>query len=82
MEEQRQRRSGLGGYLLYFGPAMLAAVAYIDPGNFGARANLSRIAGHNPEAPNLLGYMADRMSEARDFNSVQTKGYCSTIRGI
>ncbi len=34
-EAQRAIGSGLSGYLSYFGPATLAAVAYIDPGNFG-----------------------------------------------
>src|SRR5256712_2115109 len=32
---ERGVRTGLSGYLSYFGPATLAAVAYIDPGNFG-----------------------------------------------
>ena len=32
---QRGITTGLSGYLSYFGPATLAAVAYIDPGNFG-----------------------------------------------
>src|SRR3989442_7945733 len=32
---QRGIGTGLSGYLSYFGPATLAAVAYIDPGNFG-----------------------------------------------
>ncbi len=36
MEKQEARqRNGLRGYIVYFGPAMLASVAYIDPGNFG-----------------------------------------------
>ncbi len=29
------RRKGLSSYLRWFGPAIVAAVAYIDPGNFG-----------------------------------------------
>src|SRR2546428_13038735 len=32
---QRGIGTGLSGYLSYFGPATLAAVAYIGPGNFG-----------------------------------------------
>lgn len=31
----QQPRSGFSAYLKYFGPAIIAAVAYIDPGNFG-----------------------------------------------
>src|SRR5450756_2767326 len=40
----RGRRRGVGGYLAFGGPAIIASVAYMDPGNFAT--NIQAGASH------------------------------------
>ena len=63
---QRVIGTGLSGYLSYFGPATLAAVAYIDPGNFGtditAGAGFGYLLLWSVLLANLMGILLQYLS--------------------
>ena len=63
---QRGIGTGLSGYLSYFGPATLAAVAYIDPGNFGtditAGAGFGYLLLWSVLLANLMGILLQYLS--------------------
>jgi manganese transport protein len=65
-EKQRALGTGLSGYLSYFGPATLAAVAYIDPGNFGtditAGAGFGYLLLWSVLLANLMGMLLQYLS--------------------
>jgi manganese transport protein len=44
---QRHRRSGLGAALPFLGPALIASVAYMDPGNFATNIQAGASTGYN-----------------------------------
>ena len=59
-------RLGLSAYLAYFGPAIMAAVAYIDPGNFGtdisAGASFGYVLLWSVVLANLMGMLIQYLS--------------------
>src|SRR5579872_6723175 len=62
----RGRRAGVGGYLAFAGPAVIASIAYIDPGNFAT--NIQAGAGYGYEllwvvvAANLIAMLFQALS--------------------
>lgn len=60
------RRNGLASYLAYFGPAIMAAVAYIDPGNFGTDISAGASYGYvllwSVLLANLMGMLLQYLS--------------------
>jgi len=43
----RGRRAGIGGYLAFAGPAVIASIAYIDPGNFATNIQAGAKYGYS-----------------------------------
>lgn len=43
----RGRRAGVGGYLAFAGPAVIASIAYIDPGNFATNIQAGAKYGYS-----------------------------------
>ncbi len=67
-EEEAARRSGTGwsAYLKFFGPAVMASVAYIDPGNFGTDISAGAKYGYlllwSVMLANLMGMLLQYLS--------------------
>jgi manganese transport protein len=66
VETKRKSRAGLSAYIAYFGPAIMAAVAYIDPGNFGtdisAGASFGYVLLWSVVLANLMGVLIQYLS--------------------
>ena len=64
--EQKGGRTGFAAYLKWFGPAVIAAVAYIDPGNFGTDIQSGAMYGYvllwAVLAANLMGMLLQYLS--------------------
>jgi manganese transport protein len=67
-EEEAAKRNGTGfsAYLKFFGPAVMAAVAYIDPGNFGTDISAGARYGYlllwSVLLANLMGMLLQYLS--------------------
>jgi len=65
-EQRSKGRLGLSAYFAYFGPAIMAAVAYIDPGNFGtditAGARFGYVLLWSVVLANLMGMLIQYLS--------------------
>ncbi len=63
---QKRGRLGFAAYAAYFGPAIMAAVAYIDPGNFGtdisAGAGFGYVLLWSVVLANLMGMLIQYLS--------------------